>query len=73
MWPGTRTLAITQNITVDGAIEMLTNWFDPQGQGDLDMSDLQEENHRQSSQAGDRDRRIRSGGSRQPGFHATNG
>ena len=46
-----RTLAITQNITVDGSIEMLTNWFDPQGQGDLDMSDLQEENHRQSSQA----------------------
>ena len=46
-----RTLAITQNITVDGSIEMLTNWFDPQGQGDLDMSDVQEENHRQSSQA----------------------
>ena len=25
-----RTLAITQNITVDGAIEMLDTWFDPE-------------------------------------------
>jgi dihydrofolate reductase len=24
-----RTLAITQNITIDGAVEMLDNWFDP--------------------------------------------
>ena len=29
---GVRTLAITQNITVDGSIEMLGDWFDPQGQ-----------------------------------------
>ena len=29
-----RTLVITQNITVDGAIEMLGNWFDPAGQDD---------------------------------------
>lgn len=29
-----RTLAITQNITLDGSIEMLGDWFDPQGQGD---------------------------------------
>jgi hypothetical protein len=29
-----RTLAITQNITVDGAVEMLGDWFDPQDQGD---------------------------------------
>jgi hypothetical protein len=29
-----RTLAITENITVDGSIEMLTDWFDPQRQGD---------------------------------------
>jgi hypothetical protein len=28
---GLRTLAITQNITVDGSIEMLGDWFDPQG------------------------------------------
>ncbi|MCK0093208.1 dihydrofolate reductase family protein [Rhodococcus sp. HNM0563] len=27
-----RTLAITQNITLDGAIEMLGDWFDPMGQ-----------------------------------------
>ena len=27
-----RTLAITQNATVDGAVEMLDDWFDPQGQ-----------------------------------------
>ncbi len=27
-----RTLAITQNITLDGSIEMLTDWFDPADQ-----------------------------------------
>lgn len=42
-----RTLAITQNITVDGSIEMLSHWFDPQGQGGADNSDLLEELHRQ--------------------------
>jgi len=42
-----RTLAITQNITVDGSIEMLGDWFDPQGRGDTDDSDLLEELHRQ--------------------------
>ncbi|MEU3462887.1 dihydrofolate reductase family protein [Streptomyces sp. NPDC006733] len=46
-----RTLAITQNITVDGSIEMLTDWFDPQGQGRLDMTDVLEESHRQDSRA----------------------
>lgn len=29
-----RTLAITQNVTTDGAIEMLDDWFDPAGGGD---------------------------------------
>ena len=29
-----RTLAITENITLDGSIEMLKDWFDPQSQGD---------------------------------------
>jgi hypothetical protein len=24
-----RTLAITQNVTADGAVEMLGDWFDP--------------------------------------------
>lgn len=46
-----RTLAITQNITADGSIEMLTDWFDPQGQGQLDMADVLEESHRQDSRA----------------------
>ena len=46
-----RTLAITQNITVDGSIEMLGDWFDPQGQGDSDNSDLLEELHRQDRDA----------------------
>jgi hypothetical protein len=27
-----RKLVVTQNITVDGSIEMLGDWFDPQGQ-----------------------------------------
>ncbi|MBQ1107188.1 dihydrofolate reductase family protein [Streptomyces anulatus] len=42
-----RTLAITQNITVDGSIEMITDWFDPQGHAGADMSDVLEESHRQ--------------------------
>jgi dihydrofolate reductase len=46
-----RTLAITENITVDGSIEMLKNWFDPQRQGDIDKSDLLEEEQRQGSEA----------------------
>jgi dihydrofolate reductase len=46
-----RTLAITQNITVDGSIEMLGDWFDPQGQADVDNSDLLEELHRRDSQS----------------------
>ena len=46
-----RTLAITQNITVDGSIEMLGDWFDPQGQADIDNSDLLDELHRQDSEA----------------------
>lgn len=46
-----RTLAITQNITVDGSIEMLGDWFDPQGQGGADATDLLEELHRQDREA----------------------
>jgi dihydrofolate reductase len=42
---------ITKNITVDGAIEMLGDWFDPQRQGEVDNSDLLEELHRQHSLA----------------------
>ncbi|GAB3995521.1 dihydrofolate reductase family protein [Nocardioides marmoraquaticus] len=44
-----RTLAITQNLTVDGRVEMLDDWFDAQGQGD--DADLVEENHRQDAAA----------------------
>jgi dihydrofolate reductase len=44
-----RTLVITQNITVDGSIEMLGDWFDPQGQSD--QNDLLEELHRQDSRS----------------------
>lgn len=44
-----RTLAITQNITVDGAIEMLDDWFDPQEQGD--DQELLDEIHRQDRAA----------------------
>ncbi len=46
-----RTLAITQNITLDGSIEMLGDWFDPQGQAGSDNSDLIEELHRQDERA----------------------
>jgi dihydrofolate reductase len=46
-----RTLAITQNITLDGSIEMLDDWFDPQARGLGDMDDLQEEIERQSAAA----------------------
>ena len=46
-----RVLAITENITVDGSIEMLGDWFDPQGQADADTADLLEELHRQDRDA----------------------
>ena len=46
-----RTLAITQNVTLDGSIELLGNWFDPQGQAGEDGSDLLEELRRQDSAA----------------------
>ena len=44
-----RTLAITQNTTLDGRVEMLGEWFDPQGRGDV--ADLREEQQRQSADA----------------------
>lgn len=42
-----RKLVITQNITLDGAVEMLDDWFDPQKQDD----ELLEETRRQDEQA----------------------
>ncbi|WP_123025739.1 dihydrofolate reductase family protein [Mycolicibacterium stellerae] len=42
-----RKLVITQNITLDGSIEMLDDWFDPQFQDD----DLLAETHRQDAES----------------------
>ena len=42
-----RKLVITQNVTLDGSIEMLGEWFDPQVQDD----DLLAESHRQDSES----------------------
>ena len=42
-----RKLVITQNITVDGSVEMLDDWFDPQSQDD----ELLAESHRQDAEA----------------------
>ena len=44
-----RTLAITQNITIDGSVEMLDDWFDPTDQDQ--MEDLLDEVHRQDAAA----------------------
>lgn len=44
-----RSLIITQNTTIDGAVEMLGDWFEPQGQAD--MADLTEEMLRQDAAA----------------------
>jgi dihydrofolate reductase len=46
-----RTLAVTQNITVDGSIEMLGDWFDPEGQASAENSDLLAELRRQDETA----------------------
>ena len=46
-----RTLAITQNITVDGRIEMIDTWFDPETHASEDNSDVLEEIRRQDADA----------------------
>jgi dihydrofolate reductase len=46
-----RTLAIAQNVTLDGAVEMLGNWFDPQGRAGADNTDMLAELHRQDGAA----------------------
>jgi dihydrofolate reductase len=48
---GVRTLAITQNITVDGSIEFLGDWFQAQDQDGADNADQLEEIHRQDRAA----------------------
>jgi dihydrofolate reductase len=45
-----RTLAITQNITLDGSIEFLGDWFDPQA-GDQGNADVLEEIRRQDERS----------------------
>ncbi len=44
----THTLVVTQNITVDGRIEFLDDWFQPSPTA-ADVDDLQEEMQRQGS------------------------
>jgi dihydrofolate reductase len=44
---GMRKLIITQNVTLDGSVEMLGDWFDPQ----LQDEDLLDESHRQDAEA----------------------
>ncbi|MGC5168869.1 dihydrofolate reductase family protein [Luteimicrobium sp. DT211] len=44
-----RTLAITQNLTLDGAVEMLDDWFEPTAQAD--QADLLAELRRQDEEA----------------------
>ncbi|GAA4669402.1 dihydrofolate reductase family protein [Nocardioides nanhaiensis] len=46
-----RTLAITQNITLDGRIEMLDDWFDGAAQGDAGHEEQLAENARQRQRA----------------------
>jgi dihydrofolate reductase len=46
-----RTLAMTQNITLDGAIEMIDDWFDPETHASEDNADVLEEIRRQDSDA----------------------
>ncbi|MFG1808050.1 dihydrofolate reductase family protein [Streptomyces sp. NPDC049040] len=46
-----RKLVVTQNVTVDGSIEMLTDWFSPQNQGDTDRDDVVEEIRRQDGES----------------------
>ncbi len=43
-----RTLAITQNMTVDGSIELLGDWFSPSPEDGVDTSDQREETDRES-------------------------
>lgn len=46
-----RKLVLIQNVTLDGRVEMLDDWFDPQGQRGVDVSDVQEANRRHSDAA----------------------
>lgn len=43
-----RTLVITQNVTLDGAIEMLDDWFDPSGEPDPEYLALTRQQDREA-------------------------
>jgi dihydrofolate reductase len=42
-------IVVTENITLDGVIDMEGGWFDPSGSSDVDESDIQEELRRMMS------------------------
>lgn len=46
-----RIVAITQNMTVDGSVELLGDWFTPQPRPGVDLSDHLEELHRQDQES----------------------
>jgi dihydrofolate reductase len=46
-----RTLAITQNVTLDGSVEMLTDWFRAESHGNEGSADLLDELRRQDRDA----------------------
>jgi len=46
-----RDLIVTENITLDGVIEMTEGWFDPSGGDDVDQSDLAEVTREHSAAA----------------------
>jgi dihydrofolate reductase len=46
-----RTLAVTENITLDGVIDASEGWFAPSGEEEVDQSDLIETLHEQAAAA----------------------
>jgi len=46
-----RNLIVTENITVDGVIDMAKGWFDPEGDPEGDTTDLQEAMQEQGQRA----------------------
>jgi hypothetical protein len=46
-----RELIVTENITVDGVIDMAKGWFDPGGDPDIDTTDLQQAMQEQGKMA----------------------
>ena len=46
-----RTLAVTENITLDGVIDATEGWFAPAGEENVDQSDLNEALRQQAAAA----------------------